>query len=369
MIGTSLSDGSSSEIIGLLLAVVLVSVAAGFWIDRWAALVLAPAAPAIMAIGGDYGEITRETIALLIYGPAAIVAVASGVGARRIIRLGDRWAGPGRGLPRGAAGAASVLGAAGLALGWFALAWFVLRAGLDSYTTCSHSPCFGAPATLGSGGRSAGEITYGAAQAVVAAIGIAALATVVVRGVLLAGRTRLGGPLRVAAIALAVWVVAGIAVDVARSGPAEAARHEGAVAGDADSVEAKVAACRAGLPFPLFDLGRSYAGMRRSFVRCNVYDDFAVYEVGYSASSRSLLVSGSSPQPGDVSTGCTSTSTVRGVPATGFGASDLRLLTRDENITVNLSAANGAVPLAVTNALRAPGFPPGTALPPRANTC
>ena len=361
--------GSSGGFAGLLLAIVVISVAAGFWAGRWRAILLAPAAPAIMAIGSDWAEVSRGTVALIVFGPAALVALPVGVGARRAISLGDRGGAGGR-RPAGLAGLGAVVVAAGAAVGWFALAWFALRAALDAHVTCSHEPCFGAPATLGQAGRSTGEIAYGVLQAAVAGIGIAALATIACRLVLVAGRSRLRGPLRVAAAAFAVWALAAIVVDASRTSPAEAARTEGAVSGSPDAIEDKLAACREGVPFPVFDLGRAYAGMKRSFARCNVYDDFAVYMVGYrGAGDRGLSVSGSTPQPGELrSLGCTPTAAVRGVAA--FSSPyDLRLFTREVSIEINLTGSPEADPRAVANALRAPGSPAGSALPPRVAPC
>lgn len=364
----AVSFDAESGLTGLVLAIAVASAAVGFWAGRWRALLLVPVAPAMLAIGGGgAAEISRAELALLLWAPTALLALVAGIGARVAIRFAD-----GRRrtvqLPPGRAGVAVVLAAAAASVAWFAVAWFVLRASLDSYTTCGHEPCFGAPAT---GARSPADYVFGGLQAAVACVGIAALATLAVRGILVAARGRLGGPLRVAGIALAVWVFASVVVDGGRPSPAEARRTEGVGVADDSPTDlvAQLDSCRTAAPFPVFDLGEEYAGMPLAFVRCRVHTGFAVYELGYRREHRSIWISESTPQAIDMDQfGCPPATSARGVPSSS-SAYELRLYPRDTSINLNLTAAGGLEPLAVANALRAPGFPAGAALPPRKKRC
>ncbi|HEX8075878.1 MAG TPA: hypothetical protein VF545_12965 [Thermoleophilaceae bacterium] len=417
-----LSAAVARDLFGMLFAVIAVSAVFGYRIGRWPAVLLAPLAPvAMLPFGHGDLEVDLLGLALLIFPPAAAVAVAAGVGARKAVsgadaKRAETAAPPDAGLaalpppaegtrvplpappdatasppalaidPRRAALALAIAAAGVL---WLVKAWFVLRAGIDPQVACDAEPCLGAPAQRG-GDRTALTIGYGVVQAAIAGVGLFAAGALVPRALGLTPRPP-HGPARVAAVALCCWIAVVLAGSVLSGpGPAEAARSGELVIGDPDSPSGKLSACREALPFHTIDLGEEFQGMRLDYVRCSGggFPTFqAMYRAGDTPGGAQVYLDEHVPLPNELGMShCPAPDTgvaavdqpgsrvlaVRGVAAVRTERpNELRVVTRDVSVVIGLDGAPGVDPLALAAALRPTGERPGAPLAPAAgsSTC
>lgn len=350
-----------------LLVLAAGGVAAGYGIGRWYALLLAAVAVTFgTAVGGDL------LVTAILAVPASGLGLAAGVAARKSMRLADARAAVRR-WPTGAAGLAALLPVAAAGVLWFVVSWFLVRAGVDRHVICRHEPCFGAPSLVRP--RTPDQISYGALQAVVAGVGIAAIAALVVRAArsAVAGApARVGGPVRVGAMAAVAWICATLAGGaIAGPGPAEAARVRYLGGGDTHEAIATLTECRRTLPFALFELGGSREGLGLAAARCSIEPQVARYDLSYRAGHRRLVIHAATTHRTDAGQlTCFAfwlaprrVGVLRGVTALlpDSGSPDTAsLFTRAETIDVE---AVDVDPVAALDALRAPGFPPGSKLP------